>query len=176
MESTQKEKLSEAPPVDFQREPASVEKELPSPSILALKEKFSTIIEGETILKDDTIIINYPQSNFFDSSSHRLNEEGKALVKEVIQKLSVHKNDVYVSVQGHTDPKNFKITMTRNLSDNWELSVLRATTVLKELIREGFNPGYLMAEGYSFKNTKLNPQSDDRYMRKVTFKIRQRKR
>lgn len=143
----------------------------PPEVITVLKGQFNSVIEGESYYKGDTLVVDFPQSNFFNSGSHHLNTEGKRLVQEIQDKLAPYKNKLSVTVQGHTDPDRFKQNRSI-LSDNWELSVLRATSVIKVLIDSGFDPTYLAAEGFSDKNYKLNPNDDYRYMRKVTFKIR----
>jgi len=51
-----------------------------------------------------------------------------------------------VNIKGHTDDRPI---LTKEFPSNWELSSIRATTVLKYLIQGGIDPGRLTATGYS---------------------------
>ncbi len=51
-----------------------------------------------------------------------------------------------VSIAGHTDPSPIH---TARYPSNWELSVCRATEVVRFLIRKGLDPGLITAEGYA---------------------------
>jgi len=53
--------------------------------------------------------------------------------------------DYNINIKGHTD--NIPIS-TEIFPSNWELSAIRATTVLKYVISRGVNPDRLTATGY----------------------------
>lgn len=106
--------------------------------------------------------------SFFESGSNRLTLEGKKMVQEMIDLLSPYKSTIKVTIQGHTDAR--KIIHSRSIaSDNWELSVIRATAVLKVFREQGFPQELLSAEGFSYTRT---PASIDlSKQRRVTLKI-----
>ena len=58
----------------------------------------------------------------------------------------LNKNEYQVSVEGHSDTVPIQ---TRQFASNWELSSSRATSVLRELVRDGVSAGRLRAVGYA---------------------------
>ncbi len=65
----------------------------------------------------------------FQSGRATVNEQGKkalGMLAEVLNK----QNDIDVSIEGHTDSQPIK---TAQFSDNWDLSVIRATSVVRIL-------------------------------------------
>lgn len=97
------------------------------------------------------VIIN-EQSVSFRISNELLFPSGQATLSpsglDVIKRLAVilNKNDYQVSVEGHSDPVPIQ---TRQFASNWELSSSRATSVLRELVRDGVAGSRLRAVGYA---------------------------
>lgn len=90
------------------------------------------------------LVIQIRGHALFDSGSSHLNFE----VDQVLESLMVvfrTRYDFTINIQGHTD--NLPISTLRYES-NWELSALRATTVLRYLIEKGITPSRLTATGY----------------------------
>ena len=58
----------------------------------------------------------------------------------------LNKNEYQVSVEGHSDTVPIQ---TRQFASNWELSSSRATSALRELVRDGVSAGRLRAVGYA---------------------------
>jgi chemotaxis protein MotB len=55
-------------------------------------------------------------------------------------------HDINIVIEGHTDNVPFK--GTGNIKDNWDLSVMRATAVVKELLRnKEIDPQRISASG-----------------------------
>jgi len=80
----------------------------------------------------------------FDSGSSHLNYQVDQVLDSLMQVFHA-RHDFTINIQGHTD--NIPINTVRYES-NWELSALRATTVLRYLIEKGITPGRLTATGY----------------------------
>lgn len=80
----------------------------------------------------------------FDSGSTDLNYQVDQVL-DSLMKVFRERHDFSINIQGHTD--NLPISTTRYES-NWELSALRATTVLRYLIGKGIAPARLTATGY----------------------------
>lgn len=101
--------------------------------------------------KSVDVIIN-EQSVSFRISNELLFASGQATLSpaglDVIKRLAgiLNKNGYQVSVEGHSDPVPI---LTRQFASNWELSSSRATSVLRELVRDGVEPQRLRAVGYA---------------------------
>ncbi|WAI81154.1 MULTISPECIES: OmpA/MotB family protein [Achromobacter] len=101
--------------------------------------------------KSVDVIIN-EQSVSFRISNELLFPSGQAALSpsglDVIKRLAVilNKNQHPVSVEGHSDPVPIQ---TRQFASNWELSTSRATSVLRELVRDGVSADRLRAVGYA---------------------------
>ena len=101
--------------------------------------------------KSVDVIIN-EQSVSFRISNELLFPSGQATLSpaglDVIKRLAtiLNKNEHQVSVEGHSDPVPIQ---TRQFASNWELSSSRATSVLRELVRDGVSAQRLRAVGYA---------------------------
>ena len=97
------------------------------------------------------VIVN-EQSVSFRISNELLFASGQATLSaaglDVIKRLAgiLNKNEYQVSVEGHSDPVPI---LTKQFASNWELSSSRATSVLRELVRDGVAPQRLRAVGYA---------------------------
>lgn len=105
------------------------------------------------------LVVSLRDSVLFNSGSADINEQYmQVLVKtgEIINKL-----DNYVRVEGHTD--NVPIHGGR-FDSNWELSSVRATTVVKLFVSSsGISPDKLSAVGYGeYKPVASNDTAEDR--------------
>ncbi|PPA75716.1 flagellar motor protein MotB [Achromobacter spanius] len=103
------------------------------------------------LAKSVDVIIN-EQSVSFRISNELLFPSGQATLSpsglDVIKRLAtiLNKNAYQVSVEGHSDPVPIQ---TRQFASNWELSSSRATSVLRELVRDGVAADRLRAVGYA---------------------------
>jgi flagellar motor protein MotB len=123
--------------------------------------------------KAKALVIEFPKISFFDSGATKLNKDGQATVEFLLKVLEPYKSKVNIKVQGHTDPR--PLSKKHGYSDNWELSVLRATSVLKQFIQAGYPADRLTAEG--FADTKRVPASageDYSNLRRVTLLVEER--
>jgi chemotaxis protein MotB len=147
------------------------------PYEVALLESIKTTLAkdfGANIISNEKgLEINFDGVSFFNSGRTQLIPEGAQTIQKIIQKLAPNKEQIHVTVQGHTDPTKTNAKM--NFQDNWELSVLRATSVLKLFIKNGFSQKMLSAEGFADTrseqiNGKLSKEELAR-MRRVTLRI-----
>ncbi len=92
--------------------------------------------------KDGKIYVSLSQNLLFASGSDKIDWKGK---KAIIQLAQVLKDnpDILVNVEGHTDAVG-------NASSNWDLSVRRATSVVKVLTGQGLDPKRVTASGRAF--------------------------
>ncbi|WP_315131585.1 OmpA family protein [Achromobacter marplatensis] len=134
---------AEATPVDDGVKVADAAPPLKAPS----KESLGLGDLGKSV----DVIIN-EQSVSFRISNELLFPSGQATLSpaglEVIKRLAaiLTKNEYQVSVEGHSDPVPIQ---TRQFASNWELSSSRATSVLRELVRDGVSAQRLRAVGYA---------------------------
>ncbi|WP_353777657.1 OmpA family protein [Winogradskyella sp. 3972H.M.0a.05] len=113
-----------------------------------------TSLKKEVGLNDDDIEINVEKSVVFISLSDKLlfktgsyNITPRA--KEVLGKVATvinGKPDFEAMVEGHTDDVPYKKGV---LLDNWDLSVKRATAIVRALEEQGVAPSRLIAAGRS---------------------------
>lgn len=121
--------------------------------IKALKNKVSEALrsyenKGLTVVeKNGKIYVSLEAKLLFQTGSTVVEEQGKKAIIDLAKALEKEK-DLEVIVEGHTD--NDKLDSPSHPKNNWELSVLRATSVI--LIMTGntkISPTILMAAGRS---------------------------
>jgi chemotaxis protein MotB len=117
----------------------------------ALKNKLSEALsafrnKGLTVTeKDGKVYVSMEAKLLFASGSTAVDASGKKALQEIAAALE-NENDVEIVVEGHTDTdKLYSSSIPR---DNWELSVLRATEVVKILSEQSMvKPQILSAAG-----------------------------
>jgi chemotaxis protein MotB len=75
----------------------------------------------------------------FASGSKTINTQGRQAIKQLAGVLNVNP-DINITVEGHTDTDG-------EAAFNWDLSVGRATTIVKELTTNGVAPERVIAAG-----------------------------
>lgn len=111
------------------------------------------------------------QMSFFESGRAELTDNMRVQLEKlapVLRPLS-EKHDIVV--EGHTD--NIPIG-TRQFASNWELSSARATSVVKSLLANNFNPKRLSSVGYG-ENHPIVPNDTEinrRKNRRVVFFVK----
>jgi len=94
--------------------------------------------------KDGKLRLRIKGSALFESGSAQFDRRSMPLLDVVVNIL--RKNPQYkVNIQGHTDDRPIE---TPQFPSNWELSAVRATTVLRYFMRGGLDPERLTATGY----------------------------
>lgn len=93
---------------------------------------------------DGKIIVTIKGKALFNSGSASLNKTAVFIFDEIIQILYDYP-EYNINIKGHTD--NIPIS-TPIFPSNWELSAVRATTVLKHLVSKGIRPQRMTATGY----------------------------
>ncbi len=90
------------------------------------------------------LVITLTADANFDQGSAELREDTKKILDKVAGLLKGIPNKI--RVEGHTD--NRPLRRPTPPRDNWELSVMRASNVVKYLIEKGIDPKRLSAAGY----------------------------
>jgi chemotaxis protein MotB len=83
-------------------------------------------------------------SVLFEGGQATLQPEGIAILELVTGSLQALPNDI--AIEGHTDSRPIS---TSRYPSNWELSTSRATSVLRYMLLQGFDPGRVSAAGYA---------------------------
>ncbi len=122
-------------------------------AVTALKNKITNALlgfedQGLTVeQKNGKVYVSLEEQLLFKSGSWVVDAKGKeALVK--LGKVLQTQSDVGILVEGHTD--NVPYGGNGNVTDNWDLSVKRATSIVKLLMENSsINPTQLTAAGRS---------------------------
>ena len=122
-------------------------------AVKALKEKVANALlgfkdKGLTVeQKNGKVYISMEAKLLFASASTKVDDEGKKALIE-LAKILQEQIDLEVLVEGHTDTD--KMRASGHPSDNWELSVLRATSVVKIMLENSsMDPTTITAAGRS---------------------------
>ncbi len=99
----------------------------------------------QAIKQGDKIILRVKGRLLFQSGSTRF-EQGATGVLSAVAHLVKKYPDYRLDIQGHTDSRPIH---NDKFASNWELSALRATAVLRYLIKQGVSPRRLTATGYA---------------------------
>ena len=82
--------------------------------------------------KNNKIYISLSDKLLFKTGSAKVEAKGKEAIKKVSEVL-LKNPDIDILIEGHTDNVPIK---NKNYSDNWDLSVARATTIVRILCEE----------------------------------------
>jgi chemotaxis protein MotB len=95
-------------------------------------------------ISEGKIYIQIRGKVLFDSGAAQLNDGARPILDKIVGIIQDYE-EFNVNIKGHTD--NTPIS-TAQFASNWELSAIRATTVLKYFIDGEVNPMRLTATGY----------------------------
>jgi chemotaxis protein MotB len=111
-------------------------------ALLGFKDKGLTVEQ-----KDGKVYVSMDAKLLFASGSTKVDAQGVKALKELAKVLE-DQEDLEILVEGHTDTDKMK--SNSHPSDNWELSVLRATSVVKIMLDNSkMNPKTISAAGRS---------------------------
>lgn len=136
-------------------------------ALTSLKEKIVKALAGyedkglSVEQRNGRIYVNMEAKLLFASGSTEVGKEGKAAVTELAKAIE-DSPDLNILIEGHTDTD--KVTSSTIPRDNWELSVLRATEVVKIMTANSkITPDMLIAAGRSeFIPVDLDDKSKNR--------------
>ncbi len=106
--------------------------------------------EGEGIqvtTKNGRIYVSLDEQLLFQSGKWNVNSNGETALTKLAGVLAEQK-ELYITVEGHTD--NIPYNGSGNILDNWDLSVKRATAVVRILLKNpDVDPSRITAAGRS---------------------------
>ena len=121
--------------------------------VTALKQKISKALiglEGDGLTieqRNGKVYISLEEDLLFASGKYEINQTGKQALDKLSDALSYQK-DLEILVEGHTD--SIPLSGRGLVKDNWDPSVMRATSVVKRLTSNtNLDPTQLIAAGRS---------------------------
>lgn len=117
--------------------------------VMNLKGAIGNLEDGDINIKVDksAVFIDISDKLLFKSGSYDVTDKAKVVLGKVAKVLNAQPNIEFM-VEGHTD--NIAYKGTGAITDNWDLSVKRATTIVRLLqISYGLDPKRMTAAGRS---------------------------
>lgn len=109
----------------------------------------SNLNEDEDIavnINETVVMISISDKMLFNSGSYRISSKANNILQKLADVINSEES-IDVMVEGHTDSRSIS---TEKLADNWDLSVLRATSVVRKLQHKyNVDPAKLIASGRS---------------------------
>ena len=109
----------------------------------------SNMNEDEDIavdINETVVMISISDNMLFNTASYQISPKADTVLKKLADVINSEPS-LEVMVEGHTDSRTIN---TANISDNWDLSVLRATSVVRKLQEKyGVAPEKMIASGRS---------------------------
>lgn len=96
-------------------------------------------------VKNGKVYVSLAEQLLFGSGSTSVDSKGVAALQQLAAAIKDQK-DINIMVEGHTD--NVPISRkSQYMNDNWDLSVMRATSITRILINAGVSPKQITAAG-----------------------------
>jgi len=109
----------------------------------------SSLTEDEDIaidINETVVMISISDKMLFNSGSYRVSNKANTILQKLADVINSEPS-IEVMVEGHTDARTIS---TAKIADNWDLSVLRATSVVRKLQNEfDVAPEKMIASGRS---------------------------
>jgi len=96
-------------------------------------------------VKNGKVYVSLAEQLLFGSGSTTVDKKGEGALQQLGKAIKDQK-DIHVMIEGHTD--NVPVSKgSQHFEDNWDLSVLRATSITRILIRAGMSPNQITSAG-----------------------------
>lgn len=96
-------------------------------------------------VKNGKVYVSLAEQLLFGSGSITVDKKGETALQQLAKALKDQK-DIRMMIEGHTD--NVQISKkSLYMEDNWDLSVMRATSITKILMKAGMSPNQITAAG-----------------------------
>ena len=111
-------------------------------------------------IEETVVMISISDKMLFNSGSYRISKKADKILQKLADVINSEPS-LDVMIEGHTDSRTIS---TDKVADNWDLSVLRATSVVRKLQKDfGVAPEKLIASGRSsYKPVTDNDTSEGR--------------
>ncbi|OEK03784.1 hypothetical protein BFP97_07865 [Roseivirga sp. 4D4] len=95
-------------------------------------------------VKNGKVYVSLAEKLLFNSGSTKVDAKGEDALKQLANALSGN-TDINIMVEGHTD--NVPLSGSGKFADNWDLSVVRATSIVRILVSNGISSEVITASG-----------------------------
>jgi chemotaxis protein MotB len=96
-------------------------------------------------VKNGKVYVSLAEQLLFASGSTEVDAKGVSALQQLAKAIK-DQRDIHIMVEGHTD--NVPISKkSQYMNDNWDLSVMRATSITKILTKAGVAPNQVTAAG-----------------------------
>jgi len=124
-------------------------------AVKELKDKVSDALfgfenNGLTVsMKNGQVYVSMEDKLLFKTGSYEIDANGRTALRKLGALLEKNP-DITITIEGHTDDVPYRAAPGQQILDNWDLSVKRATTVVRVLTHDtNINPKRLIASGRS---------------------------
>lgn len=118
-------------------------------------------------VKNGKVYVSLSEKLLFKTGSINVDSKGKTALSQLASALAGNK-DLNVMVEGHTDNVPFG-SKKQYMSDNWDLSVLRATSIVRILTENGIDPSIISAAGKGeFQPVASNDSAENKSLNRRT--------
>ncbi len=130
-------------------------------------------MEGQVsaVLDEGTITLRLPAKVLFESNSADLSPESETTLN-ILKDIFVQRREQEIDIRGYTDDS--PIQPGSRFKDAWELSALRAVTVLRYLLSQGVDAERMTATGFGSLSPILpnNTEENRAKNRRVEFTLK----
>lgn len=118
-------------------------------------------------VKNGKVYVSLAEKLLFGSGSTKVDDQGANALKQLASALKGN-SEINIMVEGHTD--NVPISRTSQyMNDNWDLSVMRATSIVRILVTNGVNPETITASGRGeFSPVAINNTPENKALNRRT--------
>jgi chemotaxis protein MotB len=146
-----------------EKQPACAEDASSQEILVSLETDLRVMLGNEESMQEASVtrqarhlVLAFPERIVFDPGQAQIKPAAKPILDKVASLVSAHP-DLLLEVQGHTDDRPIN---NKRYPSNWELSVDRATQVVKALIGLGLNPSQISLKGFG-EYRALYPNDSD---------------
>ncbi len=118
-------------------------------------------------VKNGKVYVSLAEKLLFGSGSTKVDAQGVSALKQLATALKGN-SEINIMVEGHTD--NVPISRSSQyMNDNWDLSVMRATSIVRILVTNGVNPETITASGRGeFSPVAINNTNENKAFNRRT--------
>lgn len=100
-------------------------------------------------VRDGKVYVSMASKLLFATGSWEISKAGLSAIRQLARVLEDNP-DLDIMVEGHTDNAPYLPGTTGDVRDNWDLSVMRATAIVKQLLADGplITPSRIVASGH----------------------------
>lgn len=103
--------------------------------------------KGLTVeVKNGQVYVSLSNKLLFASGSTKIDQSGQQALRDLANVLK-EQSDITILVEGHTD--DVPVSNLGQIKDNWDLSVMRSTEVVRLLVESGLQPTRVVPSGRS---------------------------